>query len=170
MDALLDALDAHRGRLSRLIAGLPAADVRRRPAPRAWSLVQIAEHLLRIDRGLRVGGPPAGPLTRATSPARRALIAGVLALPLRIPAPPGVRHILPGPDPDLAATLGAWAALRQAWRRQIDAADPDAVVFRHPVVGPLCGPDALAFLLAHHRHHDAQVARTCRALGLAQPG
>ena len=164
MDALLGALDAHRDRLTRLVASLPEAAVRRRPAPRAWSLAQIADHLLRIDRGLCLDAPPAGPLVRATSAARGRLICGVLALPLRIPAPPGVAHILPGPDPDPAETLAAWAALRQTWHAP---ADPTAVAFRHPIFGPLCAPDALAFLLAHARHHDAQVARTCAALGLA---
>lgn len=164
MDALLDALDAHRDRLTHLIASLTEADVRRRPAPRAWSLAQIADHLLRIDRGLRLDGPDAGRFVRATSGARGRLICAVLALPLRIPAPPGVTSILPSPDPDPAETLAAWAALRQTWRVPLD---PATVAFRHPLVGPLCGPDALAFLLAHHRHHDAQVARTCAALSLA---
>lgn len=164
MDALLDALDAHRDRLTRRLAALPEADVRRRPAPHAWSLAQIADHLLRIDRGLRLDGPAAGPVVRATSPVRGRLICAVLALPLRIPAPPGVTSILPGPDPDPVETLAAWAALRQTWRVPLN---PAVVAFRHPVVGPLCVPDALAFLLAHHRHHDAQVARTCTALGLA---
>ena len=67
---------------------------------------------------------------------------------------------------------GRWPDTRDRWaetRRRWSAADPadDAVVFRHPIAGPLAWPDALAFLLAHHRHHDAQIARTLRALGRA---
>lgn len=169
--AALDALDAHRLGLTRLVAALPPEVARRKPDPHAWSLAQLLDHLLRIDRALHLDGPPAGPVVRSTSRARGLAIRGVLSLPIRIPAPPGAASVMPAPDPEPAATMQAWAALRQTWRERLGTADAERrVAFRHPIAGPLCLPDALAFVLAHHRHHDAQVRRTLRALGLDPAG
>jgi hypothetical protein len=166
----LDALDEHREGLSALVSSLPVETVRRRPAPGAWSLAQLLDHLLRIDRGLDFGARPGSRLVRATSPARSAAVRAVLALPIRIPAPPGAAAVMPAPDPDVLATLLEWGRLRASWRERMaeaTAADLDRLAFRHPLAGPFCLPDALAFLLAHHRHHDAQVRRTLQALAAA---
>ncbi len=168
--ARLDALETHRLGLTRLVASLPAGAARRQPSPRAWSLAQLLDHLHRIDRGLHLDGLVASPVVWATSGARGALICAVLALPVRIPAPPGAASVMPSADPDLDATVVAWAALRRRWAECLGAMRPEderRIAFRHPIVGPLCVPEALAFVLAHHRHHDAQVRRTLHALGLA---
>ncbi|PAP79339.1 hypothetical protein B1759_13470 [Rubrivirga sp. SAORIC476] len=155
---LLHALDAHRVALTARLDALPEAAVHASPAPGAWSLAQVAEHLLRIDSGLRFDGPPASPLARATSGVRSAGIQGVLRLPLRIPAPPSAGPILPSAAPRWPEVRDRWAGLRAGWA----GADAEAgtVAFRHPLAGPFLLDDALAFLLAHHRHHDAQVERT----------
>ncbi|HEX8298879.1 MAG TPA: DinB family protein, partial [Rubricoccaceae bacterium] len=166
---LVAALDAHRLGLTARVAARPSDVVRRRPAPHAWSLAQLLDHLLRIDRMLQFDGPQAGALVRATSRARGLVVRGVLALPVRIPAPPGASAVMPAPDPDPTETADAWATLRQVWRARVAVLTPSdrhRVAFRHPIAGPLCLPDALAFVLAHHRHHDAQVRRTLLALGL----
>ena len=163
--ALLDRLDAHRSRVAGLLDGLPAEVVHRRPAPGAWSLAQLAEHFVLIDAGLAPDGPPAPPWARATSAVRCGAIRSVLALPLRIVGPPSAQYVMPSDDPRWPDVRARWAALRAGWRR----ASPvrGAVAFGHPIAGPFLWNDALAFLLAHHRHHDAQVRRTLRALGHA---
>lgn len=159
---LLHALDAHRAALTARLDASPEAVVHASPAPGAWSLAQVAEHLLLIDSGLQFDGPPASPLVRATSAVRSAGVQAVLALPLRIPAPPSARSILPGADPRWPEVRDRWAALRAGWVSALDGAEAGRVAFRHPLAGPFLLDDALAFLLAHHRHHDAQVARTFR--------
>lgn len=163
---LFGSLEAHRDRLSALAWSLPDATLRRRPAPGAWSLAQLLDHVVRIDRGLDLDGGRLGRIAAATSRARGGLICAVLALPVRIPAPPGARAVMPSADPDPEATLEAWADLRSGWSERLGASTAEATVaYRHPIVGPLSVPDALAFLLAHHLHHDAQVRRTLAALG-----
>lgn len=160
----LAPLDAHRARVTALLDALPPAVVHQRPAPDAWSLAQLAEHFVLIDGGLRFDGPPASALARATSGVRSRAIRSVLALPLRIKGPPSAQYVMPTAAPRWPEVRERWAALRAGWRRARPA--PGAVGFDHPIAGPFLFDDALAFLLAHHRHHDAQIRRTLKALGV----
>lgn len=162
--ALLDALEAHREALISRLDALPPERLAARPVGGGWSLAQIVDHLARIDRGLRFEGAQAPLLVRATSPARCRVLRGVLGLPVRIPAPPGAAGVMPGEAPRYEEVRDAWAERRSEWRRRLDEADLQAVAFRHPLMGPFLLVDALAFLLAHHRHHDAQVERTVRVV------
>jgi hypothetical protein len=157
------ALDAHRARVTALLDGLPPDVVHQKPAPGAWSLAQLAEHFCLIDGGLQFDGPPASALAAATSRARSTAIRAVLALPLRIEGPSSAQYVMPAEAPWWPDVRERWAALRAGWRRPRPA--PGAVGFDHPIAGPFLFDDALAFLLAHHRHHDAQIRRTLRALG-----
>ena len=165
---LFDALDAHRAAFTAHLDALPASVVHEKPAPGAWSLAQLAEHLVRIDAGLRLDGPAASATARVTSGLRSRALAGVLALPLRIPAPPSAAGVMPSADPRWPDVRERWAALRAGWRRAAPA--DGAVAFQHPIAGPFLAEDALAFLLAHHRHHDAQIRRTLRAVAQEPEG
>ena len=170
----LHALDAHRAALSRQLDALPDAVVHTSPAPGAWSLAQLAEHLFRIDRGLDLSTAdpselaPSG-LSRLRSRAGRRMLESVLSLPIRIPAPRSATPVMPSDSPRWADVRGAWDELRAEWQGLAET-DPARVAYRHPIAGPLRLDDALAFLLAHHRHHDAQVRRTLAQLGLAPLG
>ncbi len=165
---LLHALDAHRAALADRLDALPPSVVHAAPAPGAWSLAQLAEHLRLIDAGLRLDGPPASVWARATSGVRSLGVRAVLALPLRIPAPPSARGILPSTAARWPEVRDRWAALRAGWAERHAEADGRAVAFLHPLAGPFVLDDALAFLLAHHRHHDAQVRRTLRGTEQAE--
>ena len=160
----LDALGAHRAEVTARLDALPDAVVHRTPAPGAWSLAQLAEHFVLIDQGLRLDGPPATALVRATSGLRSGGIRAILALPIRIGGPPSAHYVMPTAAPRWAEVRERWAAARAGWRSAPTA--PDAVAYHHPIAGPFVLDDALAFLLAHHRHHDAQIRRTLRSLGL----
>ncbi len=162
---LLAALAAHRAAFSARLDGLPDAVVHAVPAPGAWSLVQLAEHLVLIDGDLRADGPPASALARATSGLRSRGLRFVLSLPIRIVGPPSAAPVMPSAAPRWPDVRQRWAALRAGWRERTPEAG--TVAFAHPIAGPFLPDDALAFLLAHHRHHDAQVRRTLAALGVA---
>ena len=155
-DALLRDLEAHREAFTRVLDGLPLAVVHSRPAPGAWSLVQLAEHLALIDAGLRLGGSRLSGAGRATSPARAAALRAVFALPLRLPAPPGAEGVMPSAAPSWPEVRARWATTRAGWRGA-PARCAGRVAYDHPLLGPFRLRDALAFLLAHH---DAQVRRT----------
>ena len=161
-DRLLRQLGAHHAALAARLDALPAAVVHRAPAPGAWSLAQLAEHLALVDGGLTHNGLRASRAARATSSARCLAIRSVLALPLRIEGPPSAAPVMPSAAPRWPEVRERWSALRAGW--QGAAPQPGAVAFQHPIAGPFLADDALAFLLAHHRHHDAQVRRTLAAL------
>lgn len=156
----LDRLDDHRLALIARLDALPPEAVHAKPASGGWSLAQIVDHLYRIDRGLVLDGTRAPGWVRRTSGLRQGGVSAILSLPLRIPAPPGAAYVLPADAPDYAATRDAWADLRGLWRQRLPELSPEAIGFQHPLAGPFVMGDALAFLLSHHRHHDAQVART----------
>ena len=111
-------------------------------------------------------GPPISAASRATSRLRSTGIQAVLALPLRIEGPPSAAYVMPSPSPRWPDVRERWAALRSRLA-DVGRPAPGAVGFAHPIAGPFLWDDALAFLLAHHRHHDAQVRRTLAALGHA---
>ncbi|MGB3544747.1 DinB family protein [Rubrivirga sp.] len=156
--ALLSALEDHRREFTARFDALPTEIVHARPSPKAWSLAQIADHIVRIDAELMLEGPPASRAARATSGVRGLVLNVGLSLPIRIPTPPGVPSIQPSADADWADVRERWAAVRAPWMRTTP--DLEAVAFPHPYFGPLVWADALAFLLAHHRHHNAQIRRT----------
>ncbi len=160
---LLDRLDAHRTEFAGRLDGLPERLVHARPTPDAWSLAHLAEHLLLIDGALQANGSPTSAASRATSRLRSTGIRSILALPLRIQGPPSAAYIMPSESPRWPDVRQRWSALRRDWRTW--SPSPGAVGFAHPIAGPFLWDDALAFLLAHHRHHDAQVRRTLAALG-----
>ncbi len=162
-----DALDAHRVALAARLRALPTSVTSTSPRPGAWSLAQIVDHFQRIESSVRPEGRDGSRYEVLSSPARAGLVRGVLALPVRIGVPPGADAIRPADAPDLDAGLDAWAARRQSWRDALDgatAADLDRMVVLHPLAGRFRWPDTLRFLLAHHRHHDAQIERTLAAV------
>ena len=162
---LLDALESHRLALTARLDALPAGAVHQSPAPGAWSPAQIAEHLVRIERTMRLDGRLASPLAATVASAKTVLMNGILALPVRYPMPPGaVSRIAPSPQSDWDEVKAEWETLRSSWREALPALTKRTVVFKHPLIGLLCVPDALRFVLAHHRHHDAQIARTLAAV------
>jgi hypothetical protein len=161
----LDALDDHRLRLVERVDALGAGAWARPAAPGAWSAAQLADHLLRIDAFLRLDGRPGA--AGATSGLRRRALGAVLGLPLRIPAPPGAEAVMPAAAPHYPDVRDRWAALRADWRRTMDdfsEADLRRMAYRHPLLGPFALPDALDFLLDHHRHHDPQLERIAAAV------
>ena len=162
--ALLSALEAHRLRVTARLDALPDAVVHASPGPGAWSLAQLGEHLCKIDAGLEVVGLEASRAVRTTSRARSAVLQGVLSLPVRIPAPPSADGVMPSASPQWPEVRERWAVLRSRWS-VLEGAPSGRVAYRHPIFGPFVLEDALAFLLAHHRHHDAQIRRTILAVG-----
>lgn len=160
---LLDLLDAHRAAFSARLDALPSAAVHAQPSPGVWSLAQLAEHLLLIDGGLLADGPPISSASRATSWVRSRGIQSILALPLRIEGPPSAVYVMPSASPQWPDVRERWAGRRSDWGSW--SARPGTVAFAHPIAGPFLWDDALAFLLAHHRHHDAQVGRILKTVG-----
>lgn len=141
----------------------------RRPHPNAWSLREVAEHVMLAERATLESivrsrtGPPLR--VRWHHPWMRRLIARTLAGRVRIPVTgriltPGGRHSLP----EIARR---WSGVHDAWHSYLDRLPEERLtvpIFRHPLRVPMSAAQTLAFLRQHHDHHLAQIARLERVM------
>ena len=162
-------LAASRDAFLAAIRGADAAQWHFRPAPDAWSLGEVAEHVTLISRD--IGAMVRGPL---------------LATPA-VDDPPGemearIRRYLPDRTRKVAAPerylpVGTWTTRDEveevyrttreallAWLRDTDA-PLRANRLPHYRLGPLDGLEWLVFLAAHDRRHVAQIAELRAAPG-----
>ena len=161
-------LEARRLALLERLAAYSDHQLGARPAPGAWSIAEVVEHLVLAERATleAVGRQSARP------PLRRRwyhqllghLVARVLESSIRVPVTG--RILEPGPGTTLAASARAWDDVRSAWRSYlatVTAESSRALVFRHPLGVPMTAAETLIFLRRHFDHHMHQVARIERS-------
>lgn len=160
--AFLDALDA-------VTPALRGSS----PTEGAWSALEIAEHLVRVEvtAWARVGDPLAEGNQLGPPVEERAIQALEAAL-----HDPDTRISVPREQADRIMPAGEWpeAELRERWmdvaERLREAAascvseDQGVAVMRHPMAGALSLEQTLRFLTAHLEHHRRQLARTVEML------
>ena len=162
----LERLEASRARALSIVAAHEAAALNRPPAPGRWSALQVLHHVVESEaatlgyvRKKMLAGtslPPAGLASRL----RRAAVALVLALPVRVRAPAVAASVPDVVEP--AALRARWDEVRAGWRELVAAFPAELegrLVFRHPFAGRMGLADTLAFLQAHLDHHVPQVER-----------
>lgn len=171
-DAVLALLDAERAHFLAQVARIPVARQSGRPAPDEWSVVEIVEHVARVDRGvariLALRGAEPRTAT-AQELAAAALtpdkVARVRSRAERFEAPERVRPTgALDPEAALAQLADARAALKAAYA----AADPavlDGAVHEHPVIGPLTLRGWFGMAAHHDARHAQQVAERADAHG-----
>jgi len=161
-DAVLAALD-----------GVGEAQWRFRPAPEAWSIAEIVEHVVLVARN--VGGMVSGPLL-ATPPTDepKDAIEDLLRRRLRdrsykATAP---ERVLPvGTWPSSTALVAAYVAARDELLEWIRTTDAPLRRHRMPHFrfGVMDGVEWLVFLAMHDLRHVAQVEEVKRAPGYPGP-
>lgn len=170
---LRDRFEALEARRHRLVADLDRYTPEQqtfRPSPGAWSVRDVAEHLLRVEQGvLQAASGPQRP-----DPGRRTLrhamgallVRLVFALGIRVRMP--VRGIQPRGQLSLAELVRQWDEARAEMAGFLRSIAPDQVrqpLLRHPVAGPLDLAGGLDFLARHWDHHLRQIRRIRRAPG-----
>lgn len=135
-----------------------------RPHPGAWSLREVAEHLMLAEeatlasiRRMRACLPLR---ERWHHPLMRRLVSRALRSALRIPVTG--RTLTPRGTAPLVEIARQWSAVHDAWRDYLEglpAREFGAPIFRHPLRIPMTASQTLAFLQQHHEHHLAQIAR-----------
>ena len=139
-----------------------------KPTVDAWSLTELTEHMTLAEQvgingiwraleGYRTGRP----VWRGEPVHRGRPIEDVIAATWRD------REVVPaiaapkwgGPLPYWAAALRACAPVLEALGHEHGGVDLDAVVYPHPISGPLDAGQRLEFLRFHLDRHAAQVAR-----------
>ncbi len=169
---LLAALDNRRAEFLAGLDSVPPEQCDRAPAAKAWSPVQIGEHLLLVEHGLAhvtARQIEKGDDRRRFGEPSETSVEGVLQAlrtPAKMKVPEGV-GIEPTGDVSMDALRREWPATGQRWHEVVAALPPeleDEALVMHAVAGPLTAAQTLRFLEAHIEHHLHQLGRTVRAL------
>ena len=165
-----DALEARRQALLADLAATSPAALAFRPAPDAWSLEDVAQHLWLVERGAvhilttRIAKPP---LKRdLLSPFKVLMMRVLVRRGIRIKSP--VPEIVPAERMPVDAVRAQWDQTRATLRGLLDQVTAERVnlrIFRHPIFGPLTLAQSVEFIGLHHDHHLHQVRRIRAAAG-----
>lgn len=168
--AVLAELEENAARLRAALASVPDAAWAARPAPEAWSVAEVVEHLVLVEAGigrLLAERLPAAPDDPDPAPdvmeARiRAAMANRVEIRVKSPEP----FVPTGRWPSPAALREAMEATRTA---TLAFARTTTLPLRarrapHPRFGPLDGVQWLVFTAAHADRHLAQLRETLAAI------
>jgi len=160
-----DRIETRRHALCVDLMALPADQLAFRPAPGAWSLPEVAQHLSLVDGRVtrvlterRVTGVPRRTLRDVVIRARMLDLFFLTGIRVKMP----VKGVAPDSAVPLERTIEAWAASRVVMAGYLETLDAPAsrtIVYRHPVGGFMDIHDTLRFIERHHDHHLRQVAR-----------
>ncbi|MEZ4413047.1 MAG: DinB family protein [Gemmatimonadales bacterium] len=140
-----------------------------RPAPGAWSMLDVTEHLVLAEEKSLLGilkGPPPGTTITPVARVRMAMVLLVMRTDLRVKVP--VARVLPTGTVSLAELETRWGEARRGLQQVLEpvtAAEARTARFRHPIGGWVSVGTGVAFYTAHIRHHARQVRRIRRAAG-----
>ena len=163
LQSRFDAIEHRRQSLLDHLRGLDDAQLRYRPTSGGWSLLQVAQHLVLLERMVFksvIRDPRPGVRRRWWHAIGAKMVAFVFRHGLRVPAP--TKKVVPLEDTPLEESANQWAELRAQLKGFLDSATPEraaALGWRHPVSGPLDVYGALDFVATHHDHHLRQVER-----------
>lgn len=131
-----------------------------------WSLLQVIEHVVIVERGVLIAlmrGGPELPKRTPVNNLKRRMVWSIMRLAVKVPVP--VPEVNPSPEPDREKLLAEWAKIRTKMSRAIESEgfQPLAHVFNHPVAGPLSAEESLEFLLNHLTYHRLRTQKLLRA-------
>ena len=168
LDRELQVLEQRRAMIMAQLGTYSEAQLRARPKPGAWSLLDVAEHLMLAERATLswvTSRSPARPLARRwRDPTLKWLIARALDSSLRLPV--AGRIIAPQGGQTLPEIARKWMEVREAWRAYLTMVPNDghdALVFRHPLGVAMTAHETLVFLRRHLDHHLHQLRRIERS-------
>lgn len=170
----LNALIARRSAFEAQARGLSGAQLRFRPAPGSWSISEVADHLLHVEREVVKASTKEGVERRGQRRTPRQWLASkafraITWLNIRIKVPAKVAGLVtPGSTPDLSAIWEEWRDVHERlelYLETIGPADLGDMAFRHPILGPTNVRGILPFFINHFDHHMRQVRRIRASAG-----
>jgi hypothetical protein len=175
-DMILALLDRERRAFLAEVDRVPAARRGERPSPDVWSVVDVIEHVWRVDIGvtrilaLRTREPVAASAEElAAAQLTPEKIGWVRGRAERVTAPDRVQPTATlSFDEALAQLTSARDALVAAYRGA-DAALLDGAIFPHPFVGPLTVRGWFELTAHHEARHARQIAELAERLGASPP-
>lgn len=158
-----------RALLDRLLAHTPA-QLAFQPAPGAWSLAQLMQHLVLVEEGTLMFLEKKAPRPAASRTLRDrlkwAVFSRVSPMPVRVKTPTDL--VVPRAEATVESLVQRWDAARARLTEYLERVDDAAmplIVFKHAIGGPLPILETLDFLGLHLRHHEHQIRRIRAAHG-----
>ena len=165
-DLIADVLAARR-RVLADVSGLGENDAIWKPAPDAWSVAQVVEHLTLAEHGgiIRMWQAADGvrngqPIWQGDAVHRGKPIEAIIAATWREreDAPSNATPQTNGPLAYWVAAFAACQPVLDALGQTLDGRDLESIVAPHVISGPLDARQRLQFLRWHMDHHRRQIA------------
>lgn len=174
LQSQLDSLIEKRSRFEAATRALSESQVRFRPATGSWSIAEVAQHVLQVEREVTKAAMKPGVERRGRRRKLKEWLGYVTFLAVvhfdwRIRVPQKVAgRVTPAAVPDMRALWREWGELHANLALHLEtvrAENLDEMAFKHPIVGPTPVRRMLPFMLMHFDHHMRQVGRIRRAPG-----
>ena len=156
--------DQHRNALLEDLARLNDAQLRRKPSPNNWSLLEIVQHMVLSEREVLEGLPESKELIARKRGFRARLIYAVVLAVLRwnIPVPVPSDGMVPDGNTSLSELHHQWDE-NLCWLRDyletIKAEDLQRAIFRHPIAGPMTVVQTIHLAKLHFDVHLRQIRK-----------
>ena len=164
---LLAKIHDRRRELMAVADALSAEQLTFRPAPNAWSALDVIEHLVKVEEGIasRIRPRESRGLIE-TARAKAALVAMYVVFGFRGRVKVPVQAVLPLGGATLSDLASRWEAAQAALEERLEGFGPgdwSRPMMRHPLLGQLTPAEGLGFIHRHMGHHSRQIERIRRA-------
>jgi len=150
------------------VADLTAEQLSFRPGAGEWSVMEVLDHLAKVERALmdrvRRELPEGNPVTMRDRLGARMVIL-VMRSRMRVKVPGTAKAVLPEEPASLTEVEERWSKEREEMGALLGGLRTEQLecgLFRHAVGGWMTIAEGLEFLAVHMRHHDAQLRRLKR--------
>jgi uncharacterized damage-inducible protein DinB len=168
----LDELDKLKNETEAECRRLSDEELRFRPDPNSWSVLQVIEHLVLVERMTLVSIKKGEQRVQRqknrnlATKVRSLVLKAALLLPFKYTAPAVVEVKDEPESPD--QLFDSWDEARKALRAWIAGASEELMqkeLFRHPIAGMMTPLQAVEFIKAHLIHHRKQLLKLIRQAG-----
>jgi hypothetical protein len=147
--------------------------LRRKPGPRDWSILQIVQHMVLAERDVMQYLPEPEELIARQRGLRARIFYLVVLLILRwnIRVPVPSEGMVPDGNTSLSELRQQWDENMRWFRGYLDSLGPEDLkraVFSHPIAGPLTGPQAGKLAQYHFDAHLRQIKKV-KSLLIPEP-
>ena len=155
------------------LAGLNDDQLRRKPGPGDWSILQIVQHMVLAERDVMQYLPEPKELIDRKRGLRARIFYVVVLLILRwnIRVPVPAKGMVPDGNTSLSELRQQWDENLRWFRGYLDSLgleDLKSAVFSHPIAGPLTGPQAGKLAQYHFDAHLRQIKKV-KSLLIPEP-
>ena len=156
-----------------LINRLDVEELRLKQNEYSWSITQVLEHLIIVERGVLLHflkrPPKLSTYTLKLSNKFQFLLLRITLLgPFKLSIPKNVQAIQPKGISSVKELITEWADIRVQFAKLVQELPFNNKIsaFPHPLSGYISAPQTLTFIADHIAHHTKQVIRIKKALNL----